>query len=163
MAGDLVNPDGTPWVAQFEGQRSPFQPGNSLAVTHGAYSKTRTDPIARRFIEEVYADPATAFLNAHRYSAMLWQWAVLMAQCELISAAMDGMTFEEASESDRGKTSPMDLLTRFSGKALALADRLGLTPRSYAALGKTITSTQRDLASLLSDPMATDGPTPPPL
>jgi hypothetical protein len=82
---------------------------------------------------------------------MLWQWAVLMAQCELITDAMDGMTFEEASESDRGKTSPMDLLTRFSGRALSLAKEMGFTPRSRAGLGKDIAATSVDLATLLSN------------
>lgn len=146
MAGTVED-----WTPDFEGQRPPFQPGNQLAVTHGAYSATRRDPIARRYLEEVYSDPATSYLSSPAYHATLWLWATLMAQCELITEAMAGMSFEEASESDRGKTSPMDLLTRFSGRALALAKEMGFTPRSRASLGKTVASTKVDLANLLSD------------
>jgi hypothetical protein len=73
-----------------------------------------------------------------------------MAQCELITAHMANMTFGERTNSDRGKTSPMDLYTRFSGRALALAKEMGFTPRSRAGLGKDVASTQVDLATLLS-------------
>jgi hypothetical protein len=148
--GIYYNPDGTPWTEKFENQRPPFQPGNQLAVTHGAYSTERTDPIAQRYIQEVCSDPATSYLRSPAYHAMLWQWGVLMAQCELITVHMASMTFEERTNSDRGKTSPMDLYTRFSGRALALAKEMGFTPRSRAGLGKDVASTQVDLATLLS-------------
>lgn len=150
MDGEIVNPDGTPWEPEFGRQRPPFQPGNALAVTHGAYSRSRTDPIARRFVDEIAADPATAYLAAPSYHSTLWSWAVLMARCEMIETYIQGMTFEEASQSERGAVSPLDLLARFSRSALTIAKELGLTPLSRARLGKSITSTQVDLATLLS-------------
>lgn len=148
--GTLVNPDGSPWEPEFGGQRPPFQPGNDLAVTHGAYSRSRTDPIARRFIEEIVSDEATAYLAAPAYHSTLWNWAMLMAQCELIQTYIEGMSFAEASNSSRGAVSPLDLLARFTRSALTLAKELGLTPLSRARLGKSISSTQVDLATLLS-------------
>lgn len=149
MAGKLVaQPD---WTPEFEGQRPPFPPGNELAVTHGAYSKKRTDPIAQRLIEEVASDPTTGYLASPKYHAQLWQWAVAQAKVEVLAEYIDTMTLKAAMNSDRGQVSPMDLMRQFMTTAASLASALGLTPLSAARLGKDVASTQVDLAKLLSD------------
>ena len=145
-----VNPDGTPWVEEFPTQRPPFQPGNQLAVTHGAYSVKRTDPIARRLLEEVVSDPTTAYLSSPKYHAQLWQWGIAQAKVELMQEYIDGINWEDAMRSDRGQVSPLENLRRFMATALTAAREMGFTPASAARLGKDVASTQVDLASLLS-------------
>jgi hypothetical protein len=147
----VINPKtGEPWVAEFDGQREPFQPGNQLAVTHGAYSSKRTDPIARRLIEEVASDPATAYLAAPSYHATLWNWAVAQARVELMDEHIATLTMEQATRSDRGQVSPYEQQRKFMSTALNIAKDLGLTPKSRAAMGKDIAATQMDVASLLT-------------
>lgn len=147
---DLVNPDGTVWVPAFEGQRPPFQPGNKLAVTHGAFSPSRTDPIAHGFINELVADPATAYLGQPRFSAALWHWASAQAKVQLLEEWVAGMDIQDAADSERGKTSVLELLRKWIATAQTQAARLGLDPLSAARLGKDVASTQVDLATLLS-------------
>lgn len=155
--GDLVNPDGTPWVPAFEGQRPPFQPNNQLAVTHGAYSAKRTDPIARRLIDEVCTDPTTSYLASPKYHAQLWQWAVAQARVEVLTEYVDELGMAAAMDSDRGKTPPVEVLRKWMATSLTLARDLGFTPASAARLGKDVASTQVDLATLLSKRDRTEG------
>jgi hypothetical protein len=157
MAGDVE------WTPAFPGQRPPFQPGNQLAVTHGAYSKQRTDPIARRLLEEIATDPTTAYLAAPKFHAQLWQWAVAQARVEILTEYVDSMDLDEAMDSKAGKTSPLDLLRKWMVTALSMANHMGFTPRSAAGMGKAIASTQLDLATILSNTDTNDGhpPTPP--
>lgn len=147
---DLVNPDGTPWVPAFKGQRPPFQPGNQLNLRHGAFSPARTDPIAHGFINELVSDPATAYLGQPRFSAALWHWASAQAKVQLLSEWVDGMEIQDAADSDKGKTSALELLRKWIATAQTQAARLGLDPLSAARLGKDVASTQVDLATLLS-------------
>jgi len=145
-----VNPDGTPWVPAFKGQRPPFQPGNQLNLRHGAFSPARTDPIAHGFINELVSDPATAYLGQPRFSAALWHWASAQAKVQLLSEWVDGMEIQDAADSDKGKTSALELLRKWIATAQTQAARLGLDPLSAARLGKDVASTQVDLATLLS-------------
>jgi hypothetical protein len=151
MAGDLVNPDGTPWTPAFNGQRPPFQPGNSLAVSHGAYSPTRTDPLANQFRDEILASPDMQYLNKPQYAAIFWRYCQAAAKVQLIEEWVDGMSIRGAAESTFGQTSPLELLRKWTATMLTLAARMGLDPLSYAKLGKDVVSTQVDLARLLSD------------
>lgn len=158
MSSDIVNPDGTPWTPEFDGQRPPFQPGNQLAVTHGAFSAARTDPIARRYLDEIAGDPTLGYLDQPRFAAGLWLWASAMAKVELLQAWVDDQAIEDAADSDRGKTSALELLRKWMATAQTWAARLGLDPLSAARLGKDVASTRVDLATLLSK---RDTPTPP--
>lgn len=149
MGGHLVVPDG--WVPEFEGQRPPFTPGNKLAVTHGAYSAERTDPIARRYLAELADDPSLEYLQQPRFSAGLWLWASAMAKVELLSQWVDGMNIEDAADSDRGKTSTLELLRKWMATAQTWASRLGLDPLSAARLGKDVAQgRQADAATTLT-------------
>lgn len=146
-----VNPDGTPWRPAFEGQRPPFQPDNALAVTHGAFSPTRTDPIAHQYLAEIADDPGLTYLQQPRFQAALWLWASAMAKVHLISEWVDGMTIQQAANHGAGKTSPLELLRKWTATAQTQAARLGLDPLSAARLGKDIAGArQADAAGELT-------------
>jgi hypothetical protein len=136
VAGKLEAPVG--WVPEFEGQRPPFAPGNTLAVTHGAYSPARVDPIAQTYIDELVADPGTAYLTAHRFRAALWHWAQAQAKVQLLTEWVDGMSLQQAADSARGQTSPLELLRKWMATSQTWAARLGLDPLSAARLGKDV-------------------------
>lgn len=143
---------GVEWSPEFEGQRPPFQPGNTLAVTHGAYSSKRTDPIARRYIDELAGDPGLEYLTAPRFHAAVWAWASTMAKVELLQEWVDGMPIQQAADSDKGKTSALELLRKWMATAQTQAARLGLDPLSAARLGKDIAGArQADAATMLTE------------
>jgi len=153
VAGHLVTPPG--WTPEFEGQRPPFHEGNELAVTHGAYSAKRTDPIARRYIDELAQDPGLEYLQAPRFHAALWAWASTMAKVELLQQWVDDMPIQQAADSDKGKTSALELLRKWMATAQTQAARLGLDPLSAARLGKDIAGArQADAATLLTQARA---------
>lgn len=149
MPGHLVTPEG--WVPDFPGQRPPFQPGNQLALKHGAFSAARTDPIAQRFIQEVLDDPNTSYLASPRFQSQLWTWGIAAARVELLSAWIDDMSLETATFSGKGQVSPLELLRKWITTAQTLSARLGLDPLSAARLGKDIAQgRQADAAGLLT-------------
>lgn len=136
MGGKLIAP--TDWVPAFEGQRPPFAPGNTLAVTHGAYSPARVEPIALRYMAEVLEDPTTQYLQQPRFQSALWSWAQAQAKVQLLSEWVDGMTLAQSADSARGQTSPLELLRKWMATAQTWAARLGLDPLSAARLGKDV-------------------------
>lgn len=145
------------WVPEFEGQRPPFLPGNRVSVgnvgpvTHGIWSARHVDPIADRLIEELLADDSITYLRAPRYAAGLRRWGTSEAKVLLLEQWVDGMSIEEAARSDRGQTSALELLRKWSVTAGNNASRLGLDPLSAAKLGKDFAQgRQADLASQLS-------------
>lgn len=149
MAGHLeIPPD---WTPEFPGQRPPFVEGNRLAVTHGAYSAERTNPIARRIIEEVTSDPTTGYLVSAKYHTTLWKWAVVEAQFELVSQWAEDMDMQQRTYSAKGQTSPLELLRKLAATSLTLAKELGFTPASAVRLGKDLAQgRQADAATTLS-------------
>lgn len=150
MAGKLEAPPG--WVPEFPGQRPPFAPGNSLAVTHGAHSPARVDPIAQQYVDEIASDPGTAYLTAPRFQAALWSWAQAQAKVQLLTEWVDGMSLQQAADSARGQTSPLELLRKWMATSQTWAARLGLDPLSAARLGKDVAQgRQADAAAVLTD------------
>jgi hypothetical protein len=126
MAGDVE------WTPAFPGQRPPFQPGNDLAVKHGAYSPYRVDPLAHQFRDEILSSPDMAYLQKPQYAATFWAYCRTAARVQLLEDYVDAMSMSDAT-------------------LITLAARMGLDPLSYAKLGKDVVSTQVDLARLLSD------------
>jgi hypothetical protein len=151
MAGELVNPDGTPWTPAFAGQRPPFQPGNQLAIKHGANSPYRVDPLAHQFRDEILSSPDMQYLTKPQYAATFWSYCRTAARVQLLEDYVDAMSMTEATRSDKGQTSALELLRKWTATLITLAARMGLDPLSYAKLGKDVVSTQVDLAKLLSD------------
>jgi hypothetical protein len=126
------------WVPAFVGQRPPFGVGNSLAVKHGVRSPSRVDPLAQLFVDELVSDVSLAYLGAPRFSAALWSWAQASAKVQLLEEYVDTMSIWEAADSERGKTSALELLRKWMSTASAAASRLGLDPLSAARLGKDV-------------------------
>jgi hypothetical protein len=159
----VIDPStGELWVPAFEGQRPPFQPGNTLSVgnkgplTHGAYSAKRTDPLANYFRDEILAEPGMDYLTRGQYAALFWQYCRTAARIQTIEEAIDGMPIDAAARSDKGQTSWLELLRKWTATLTTLASRCGLDPLSYARLGKDVAATQVDLATLLSKPAKDD-------
>lgn len=152
----IVDPaTGEPWTPEFEGQRPPFQPGNELAVKHGAYSAKRIDPVAAGFRDEILASPAMQYLTEPQYAAIFWQYCRTAARIQAIEDALDGMTIEQAAYSGKGQTSWLELLRKWTTTLTTLASRCGLDPLSYARLGKDIMQAkQADAATLLTQARA---------
>lgn len=138
--------DATRWAPAFEGQRPPFEPGNPLvftarnqaAVTHGAYTPRIVGPVAQALVDAVLADPEVAHLHRSAFRPAVEAWAYSEAQCRVLAAWVDRLGVEAASESDRGKTSPLELLRRFEMTAMTHRGRLGLDPLSAARLGRDV-------------------------
>jgi hypothetical protein len=148
----VINPaTGTEWTPEFEGQRPPFQPGNQLAVTHGAYSSKRIDPVAAGFRDEILSSPAMQYLLEPQYAAIFWQYCRTAARIQAIEDALDGMPIEQAAYSGKGQTSWLELLRKWTSTLTNLASRCGLDPRSFAALGRDVSQArQADVATILT-------------
>jgi hypothetical protein len=152
----IVDPaTGQEWTPEFEGQRPPFQPGNDLALKHGIWSPATVNPVAEQLIGELLADPTLDYLAAPRFARSVHQWAIAQAKVDLLSTWVDGMTIQQAADSDRGKTSPLELLRKWMTTAQGYAQRLGLDPLSAARLGKDIAGARHaDAATLLTQARA---------
>ncbi|MBD2760120.1 hypothetical protein IEE94_11440 [Yimella sp. cx-573] len=139
------------WVPEFEGQRAPFQPGNEVAMKHGAKSPRRVDPLADQLRDELLSSGDVEYLRAPRFASAVRAWSVAEAKCALISRWVDSMTIEQAAASEQGKTSPLELLRKWEATAQTQRARLGLDPQSAARLGKDIAQgKQADAAAALS-------------
>lgn len=158
MAGTLVVPDG--WEPEFPGQRPPFTPGNQLAVKHGAFSNMRVDPLANQFRDEILSSPKMQYLTEPQYQGTFWAYCRTAARVQLIEDYVDEMTMRDAARSDKGQTSALELLRKWTATLITLAARMGLDPLSYAKLSKDVVRTEVDLATLLSK--RDDEPTTPP-
>lgn len=136
MTDGYVNPDGTPWVPAFKGQRPPFQPGNTLGATegnllalrHGANSPRRIDPIAQQLLAELHQDPNLDYIRAQPFKARAWDWARAEARHLLLSAWVDTLPLSEAGDTSGGRTAPLELVRQLAVTAANLAMRCGLTP-----------------------------------
>lgn len=147
-------PAGVPaaWSPDFPKQRPPFESGNALAVTHGAYSQRVVGPIAAALVEAVQGDPDVRYLTAPSYGPALAAWAAAEARVVALEQWIDGIGIEAATESARGKTPPLELLRQWEASALTHRSRLGLDPLSRARLGRDVATgrAQADAALLLT-------------
>jgi len=149
----VINPaTGTEWTPEFEGQRPPFQPGNQLAVKHGAFSDRQMQPIARAHYERMLADPTLpALLRASYMQDGLQRFCEAMARRDLLADWVDAMSIQDAADSDRGKTSPLELLRKWETTVDNKAKDWGLTPASYVRIHRdSAMANQADAATLLT-------------
>lgn len=148
----VIDPNtGKEWTPEFKGQRPPFQPGNELAVTHGAYSPKRVDPLAAGFRDEILEQPHMAFLGQAEYATIFWAWCRQAARVQMLEDYCDSMTMQQAADGTRGTTPPLELLRKHTATLLTLTQRLGLDPLSYMKLRKDdATTRQADAATLLT-------------
>lgn len=111
-------------------QRPPFERGNGLAVTHGAYSPRRVDPLATDLFEKIVTD--LDYLADPSYRPALWAWARAEARVQLLSEWLD----EHGPLAEDGTPRPaLAALYQFERLAAEARSRLGLDPLSRSRLG----------------------------
>lgn len=130
--------------------RPPFEPGNELAVTHGAWSVRKLQPAAAKLLEGLRLDDQVAYLRQPAYGPALAAWAQAEARVMLIEVWVDAMPMQAQTESKQGQTSPLELLRKWEATASTHRARLGLDPLSRARLGRDVAATKVDLAVLLT-------------
>jgi hypothetical protein len=167
------------WVPEFEGQRPPFQPGNTvgrqveagneLAAKHGAYSPRRVDPLARDLVDLMLDDPALGYLKAPAYRPELWAWARAEARVQLLEEYLGGRVSDDEAVPDPGdeRVRSAELaLHRAEARAASGRNRLGLNPLARAKLGKDVAQGQAanaDVARIMAqlERLELDGTLPP--
>lgn len=130
------------WQPGFEGQRPPFEPGNEVAVSHGAYSPRKVAPLAQELVAAVLADSSLPYVSAHAYRPAVWAWARAEAQTQLLTEYLEAKGAETADGvgdlDDERVRSAYLLLHRAEARATTGRTRLGLDPLSRARLGKDV-------------------------
>ena len=132
--------------------RPPFAPGNELAVTHGAESPRRFEPLADELVRGVLIEAqregsASAYLLKPEFRPSLLAWARAEAKVHLLEswlADRDGMGLDADGE----VIGAAKMLLRYEATAERARDRLGLSPLARARLGKDVAATQVDRAEL---------------
>lgn len=123
----------------FPGQRPPFAPGNELAITHGAWSPRKVDPLAQDLVERVLTDSSLGYLKAPAFRPALFAWGRAEAQVQLLTEYLEerGKGGVGDLEDERVRTAYL-LLHRAEARADRSRARLGLDPLSRARLGKDV-------------------------
>jgi len=153
------------------------EPGNELALKHGANSPRRVEPLAAQIAESLLNHPETpAYLREPSYVPVVRAWARAEAVVSLLWDWLDAHDLDAAvadvTETDEDETrskgsgskhtlsrhveSVLTQLHRHETRAMNLRSRLGLDPLSRARLGKDVASQQFDLARLFAE-MQKDG------
>lgn len=137
----------------------PFEPGNTAAVRHGAWSDRKINPLAAELLTDVLdqaeSDPDLAHLRTPIFRPALRAWARCEARIELVATWLEDR-FLDATPGDLdsdGEVRPAaDLLTRLEAQALKHRSALGLDPASMARLRRDAGSARVsfDLAALLA-------------
>lgn len=149
-----VQPDGS-WVPAFDRQKPPFEPGNDLAVTHGAYSPRKVNPLARELVDLVLAqaaqpNAATSYLLDPTYRPVLVEWGEAGARVQLLREALteryDGTGITKKGEELGVSRAYERAVARFA----ALSKQLGLDPLSRARLGRDVAAGQHDMAQAMA-------------
>lgn len=131
----------------------PFEEGNTAAVTHGAYSPRRVDPLADGLVAGVLVaagEPGapTAYLMEPSYRPALWAWARCEARVQLVT---EWLMDHGDDVNEKGEVVPAaEYLRRWEAQALKHRERLGLDPLARAKLGKDLAASV-DVARLLAD------------
>lgn len=152
-------------------QRPEFEPGNTVAQVHGAFSPRVVDPLATELVEALLADGDVSYLRAPSYRLSLWAWARSEVQCQLLvehveqlGGLVEGLVETGTEESDetrdggnlhrvsksRRMGSALTALDRAERHAAMCRSRLGLDPLSRARLGRDVAAAKVDMAEVLS-------------
>lgn len=141
------------WLPENDRQHPPFEPGNQVAVSHGAYSPRLVDPLAQTFVDLVLEDPAVVQLRAPHWRPALWAWARAEAQAQLMTEWLEAQSGDDGvgDLSDERVKAAYLLLHRAEARAHACRGRLGLDPLSAARLGRDRASEAVDTARLMQE------------
>jgi hypothetical protein len=145
--GSGLCPDGS-WVPQFDGQRPPFQPGNTLGfqpgntltVVHGARSERAIVPRAQALMTAVLEDAdCPEYVRSAMFRFTLTAWARAEAIASLMYEYLTGLDPEQMITPKKVATkAPIDLWRIADGHAARLRAELGLSPVSYARIAKDL-------------------------
>lgn len=115
----------------------PFEPGNTIAVTHGAHSPGKVSPLAEAIRERTLA--SAPYLRLPRFHDALWSYCWCEAQCALIRDWLD----RQGVSNSRGtlRYGPISLLAMLERRAEKGRAELGLSPASAAAIMASIVAT----------------------
>ncbi len=122
-----------------------FEPGNVVAVKHGAWSPRRVDPLATELVEQVTS--SVDWLRPCDSSAV-WAWARCEARVQLVTEFL--MDHGGDLGADDATRRASDLLTRLEARAESLRSKLGFDPLSRARLGRDVAASKVDLASIIA-------------
>lgn len=115
----------------------PAQPGNELALKHGAYSPKKTDERGREIVAQlVLAGGSVAYLAAPEYSAAVWRYAQRQARADLLHEHL--LAHGETCTGCDRCLSWEERWRTFDLQAEKAAVQLGLTPLSRARLGRDV-------------------------
>jgi hypothetical protein len=105
----------------------PFEAGNEAATKHGVWSARRTDPLAAELVAGLVADRP----DLSEYPEAVLAWARAEARCLLLA---DWLLDHGLMDGDGTPRGALRYVAQFERLASDLRDRLGLDPRSDAAL-----------------------------
>lgn len=127
-----------------------FRPGDRAALTHGTRSPQLVDEAADLLISEIMADPELCpLLDRARYGPAVRTWARAEARAAMYGSWLAGLDLAEQIEPPRGgSVSPVEVARRLDETAARLADRLGLSPLSWARLRRDHVRGSLDLAAI---------------
>ncbi|MGH3679892.1 MAG: hypothetical protein ACRDT2_06500 [Natronosporangium sp.] len=128
----------------------PFTDGNTVAQRHGAYSPRRVEPRAAELVDQVLADPGTAYLQASRWRAAVWAWARAETRVELLTEYLADHVGGAGLDAEGDISPALRALGKWESIALHHRSRLGLDPLSAARLGRDTAAGAVDMARLLS-------------
>jgi hypothetical protein len=130
-------------------QRPPFEPGNQVALKHGATSPAKVNPRAEAIAEA--AAVAVPYLGAADFAPALRAWARAEASLELLAEWVDQHGLLDGD----GKPQPwIETLLKFERLAASHRGRLGLDPTSRAKLERELAAgaaARFDLEELLAE------------
>jgi hypothetical protein len=137
-AGSGLDGDGR-WTPEFPGQREPFQSGNTLALTHGAYAVVAFSSRASEIADEI-RPLVPGYSSADEPAVRLL--SLVLTRVEKGTAALDEVDAHAASDlapyavGDAAKLQRLrqDVLG-WTNTARRLLSDLGMTPLSRSRLG----------------------------
>jgi hypothetical protein len=151
-ASSGIDPVSGAWSPAFEGQKPPFEPGNQLAIRHGAYSTLSLAPRAAELADEIRRvvpvySPADEIL--------VRSLALALARVERAQAALDQVDDQVGNELGtylHEKTLAFEHLRSDMRAWLNLVRKLtsdlGMSPTARARLGVDLTVMESGQARL---------------
>lgn len=112
--------------------RPPFEPGNTLSLSHGADSPRMVQPLADRLAAELAA--AAPWCAHSAFAAEVAAWAWEEARVRLLQAWVN-----EHGLLDEDSQGALSQLERAQGRAARLRGNLGLNPAAWAKVLATLT------------------------
>ena len=132
---------GRPPRPRAEWSRPPFEPGNQLGTTHGAFSAARVDPVASDLIDA--AIEAVPYLGEGAFRPALEAWARAEARARLLASWLDEHGLLDAKGRPRHAAQFAVTVERQAAEARA---RLGLDPASRAKLERDVSAARFDIS-----------------